>query len=390
MAGGINSGSMSEELTRGDADAAMSTDRLIRALHVAALGVLVFVLAWSSLRFGRDPGGVAAFWPADGAVLVCLLRSERRRWPAFLVAALAGNLLAQLMLGDPLVLAVAFAACHSAPALICAAGMRRFLGRRIDLTRRSDLMVSLVLISLAAAISSLLGTACLSRLTGAHPMPNLALWAIAEALGLALVLATFLSLPPGSLRELCARETIGRNLVLLLLHCALLIVIFSQKVFPAQALTVGTLLLITFQLELPGAAVAMIVTAVIMFTFTLMGYGPLADIHGANRISLVSQHSLIAQAYLVLAAMVVYPIGATLAQRRRLRDTLAASLAVAEAAVQAKSEFLANMSHEFRTPLNSIVGFSGSPAPDRWAAGHRRPLCPPHRHGQPVAAFGRQ
>jgi len=54
----------------------------------------------------------------------------------------------------------------------------------------------------------------------------------------------------------------------------------------------------------------------------------------------------------------VYGVGRDIAEQKRILEELEAARHEAERSSQARGAFIAKMSHEFRTPLNSIIGFS--------------------------------
>lgn len=78
-------------------------------------------------------------------------------------------------------------------------------------------------------------------------------------------------------------------------------------------------------------------------------------------------------------------VGQDISQEVEIRETLIRAREVAEEANRGKTAFVANMGHQFKTPLNSVIGFSEllmNTAPEELGASQRDRLEAIHRSGR--------
>ena len=116
------------------------------------IGAMVFGLATLALTLTRVSGGPPAMWSANAVVLACLVRSSRRRWPAILIAAGLGQVAAMAMHNTPAV-ALGATLVDLFEAVLCAAILRFFCGRRIDLSQPRTLLVFAAVVVVGPLVS---------------------------------------------------------------------------------------------------------------------------------------------------------------------------------------------------------------------------------------------
>jgi PAS domain S-box-containing protein len=295
--------------------------------EVGSTGAAVFLLSWLSIAFTRELGGVTAVWPANAVIVAALLRSEPKRWPLRLLAGFGGLLAGSLANGATSWTAVGLNVCDMLDVLICVAGMRMALGRDIDLTRGFDLVVFLVYAGLVAPLVSaapaawLLGAAFHGRFSR-----YLIEWSATTSLGLLIVTPALLALTPATLASLVGRHRIGRTAVLFSLLASCLATVFLQARLPLLFLVMPVLILITFQLDLAGGALAVLITAAAAAAQGAIEARSMAAPGG------MVANLILTQLFLAAITMSVLAAAAMLGQRRRLTESLAVALAEADAA----------------------------------------------------------
>lgn len=72
----------------------------------------MFATALAGIEITRLSGRIASVWVANGAILAILMLSARRDWRALFVAALSGNIVANLVSGDGATVAIVLALCN--------------------------------------------------------------------------------------------------------------------------------------------------------------------------------------------------------------------------------------------------------------------------------------
>lgn len=301
-------------------------DRRQAVLTALLLAVVTALLAYAALAFTRQVDRVAAVWPTNALILATLLRSDQRAWPLLAPAGLVGGFAATLILGDPPVLSLLLALCNGIEILLCATLLRRWSGRHLNLSRKSQFLIFLGLAGgLAPAISAVLAAGFLTIGVGAPFWSAAGSWYAADALGLLTVTPALLALNRSNASEVYERLRRGRGWGSVLVLATVLILVFGQARFPILFLVPPALIYLAFELGLAGAAVGLLVCAVTAVILTLTGHGPAMLLRGD-----LGERLAVLQLFLATLTMSVFPVAVALSRQAHLRYRLGDALAQTE------------------------------------------------------------
>jgi len=287
---------------------------------------LTYGLASSALIFTRDVDRIAAAWPVNAVLVAVLMRSPAHLWPRYLLAGLGGNFLANLHIGDTWRLALTLAGCNGVEILLCAGLMRRLAGQSIDFSQRASLLLFLAVGGvLAPAVSALLAAAILLDAAPLAYLTNALNWYVPDALGLVIVTPALLALTRDDMGRLGRRLREGRGWASILTFVAALLLVFPQNRYPVFFLLPPALIFVAFELDLAGAALALLIGAVVSVVMTLTGHGPAMLISDG-----MSARLAVLQIFLATLTLSVLPIAVSLAGQHRLRQRLASALTDAQ------------------------------------------------------------
>ena len=301
---------------------------LLERLAVAlTVGVVVFALAWISGSLTRADGGVSTIWPANAVVLAALMRLPPRRWPALLLAGFLGATAASVAEGHALSTGVGCLA-HVAEILVCALGIRRFIGPSVDLSRPRHLWIFLGFAGIAGPLASgSLLAVLMASASEPHLFAQVTRWITAHALGLLIITPALTVLTPAALSDLFRRPGGRTNALLLAGFMVMLVVAYSQARAPIFMMLMPMMLVVAFRMQVTGAAIASLMAAVVMIGCLLAGRGPIT-LWSSD----FASQALAQQFHLLLLTGTALIMGATQAQQKRLKASLSESLAAAEAA----------------------------------------------------------
>jgi PAS domain S-box-containing protein len=295
--------------------------RLTFSAKVVAAGLAMAVLAWVCIEVTRGSGRVAAVWPANAVILAALVTSRPRDWPAFLLACLVGNVAANLLVGDSLAIAAGLSLCNGFEILFCGTGLRLLARPKLDLSRSWHLAVFGALALVGAALSALGGATVLEL----GPQPafwrTLAIWALADVLGLIIVTPALLALDgPGWARLIASPVAAARNLLLLAGLAGVTIFVCQQPHLESRFLIFVMLVLIAFQAEVAGAALGLLIAGGLMVVTPLLGLEPAME-HARD----VQGAAVMVQVFLLICAAIAFPVAGGVARRRELAAQLEAT-----------------------------------------------------------------
>ena len=288
-----------------------------RAARVILVAFLMFILASAGIELTRYSDRIASVWLANGAVLAVMMRADRREWLLLGLAALIGNIAANLMAGDALIQAAALSLCNLLEIGLMLALLGNGFGRRPFDNPQSIFRFALF----AGTVPILSGAIAAATLAPSFDWATARLfgqWYLADALGL--MMATPLILAWSQRWTFPANwRSMFEPAALMLATVALSVFIFTGPA-PRLFLLAPILLLAGFRLRIPGAAMIAVLSAALAIAFTAYGTGPIAaeSASAEGRI-------LLLQAFFAVSLILTIPVSAINGERDRLARALTAS-----------------------------------------------------------------
>jgi PAS domain S-box-containing protein len=297
-----------------------SETRLKDIIRKPGIAHILLILAACSLSVGavlltRGTGDVAAVWPVNAILLIVVLRWPKAEWPSLFACLFIGNLLANVVIGDPWVRCLILTMANCLEVLIVALMLSR--NSAPNITRKSGILRLFAASVIACSISTPIALAGLAVTGAALPLQDSALWFFGDILGLLLFAPLLWAL-------MTKRET-GNDLGWMSVLEGLLVIVvtigvFVQSTYPLLFLVPPVLVPLTFRHGVRGAAVALLVVTMISIGFTYAGMGPTILADGG-----IVHHMLVLQAFLAANSYMALSLGASVSERHRLNQRLSDS-----------------------------------------------------------------
>ena len=305
------------DIAPGKADAGgFNFEIIVLALAVTGFS---FVIAWLSLAV-LGPGQIAPIWPVNGLILAALLRNRRRDWPLLLAAGVAGITLEGVATHGVVWKTLGLASCNAPEIGLSALAITTLIPGQVDLSRLRDVVVCGAAAILSAAVGAGCAGAWLGWLGQANVVHSATVWTLGDGLGQMIGAPIMLAVTPFLRRRSVAPGRAALAALSLAALAAAVAAVFLTQSAGLEFLIFAPLLLVVFQLEVLGAALGVLLTAVIAVALTVSGHGPLA-LDGDRS----SDKVVLLQIFLLATAVVNFPIAATLADRRRAQAVLSLS-----------------------------------------------------------------
>jgi diguanylate cyclase (GGDEF)-like protein len=305
-----------------------------------AVTVIVMVTAILGMLLLQGTSRMATIWPANGVLLAILLTSRRSHWPAYLACGYVANLLAAYLVGFHFNFVVRFPLVNLLELSFTLLLLRYFVGDNYDLSQPKILWrFSLIAAVLSPAVSTVLNALLFSFLTthGIHAYFFLSVF-FAHALGIITVTPVALALRGQRYSRLATKPRLVLSLAVSGLFLVTTLFVFTQSRDQLLFLVYPPLVFVVCCFGLVGGAVALFLTTVISIGFPLYGHGLALLGGGAADLN----HIIMLQFFVSVAAMLVLPLSAILAERDR-----------AELQLQDAKERLAALAHT--DPLTGLA-----------------------------------
>ena len=275
--------------------------------------VLFAMMAFISIELTRGSGRIAVVWLPNALAVAVLLRTVIVHERAFYLSLLAGNVAANLFVGDSPATAIILSCANIVEIWLAVVLVRRFAGNRPDMADTGEL----VRFVLGACFVAPLVSATIASLALAGDEATLAgllQWAASDALSMVIIAPSVLVFWDALQRPRWPRwHELADWIVLTALGTGLTLLVFSQTSYPLLFLVPPVIVLHAFRLGVLGTAFSVLKVATIALVFTQNGSGPI------NLLPLpLYAQLLVLEAFLASAVLVGFPVAAILSTRERL------------------------------------------------------------------------
>ena len=286
--------------------------------RMAGVAISTALLACLAMTISHAAGRISPVWLGNAVVLSVLLGAPRAQWLLYLLCGLLGNVAANMILHDRLDLSLALASCNAIEIAIAASPWWRHPERLPDFTRFSVLRIFAVSGMLAGpAVSGVLAAGSLWYLRDVPFLQTFAIWFPADALGLAVLTPLLVSLRARQITWLFSPAQRWSSLAWLSGAVAVAMCVFGQSRYPILFLCLPVLLGCVFSMGVHGGLLAVVLTGAIAVLLTLNGHGPMMLVHTSD-----PSRMLLLQGFILTCVLMVFPVAAALAERRRLEAQL--------------------------------------------------------------------
>ena len=292
----------------------------IKLLGSALLAMLAFgALAYLCIELTRGSGRIAVIWIPNAIAVAVLLRWRFRNENTLIAACFAGNLAANLVVGDAPLLAGGLSLANCSEVLLAVYLARKWCGgqpRMDDIEELSRFVAAAGVV--APAASAVIATAFLS-IGGPLGLAGMARWAMSDALSMLIIAPSAMVIIDAlrSRRRPTRREA-AEWVLLTSFGTTVTLLVFSQTTYPLLFLIPLVVISHAFRLGTLGTAFSVLKVATIASIFTEMGYGPINLLPVAPDIQL-----LLLESFLASALVVGLPVAAALSTRERTTRELA-------------------------------------------------------------------
>ena len=290
-------------------------------LRLVATSLAYLIASGTAVGLTRFGGGAAFLWGANAVLLAALSSAPRAQWTRLAASCWLGGLVVSGVWGLGWAAAPVMSSINVAEPLIGALLIRRWGVHRSGLESARDLtMFVLALGIVGPAATGFLGAATISFVSHTDYFDNYEHWLIGHALGALAFTPVFMQVASGELAQWARRATLrrkGEATLLLALVTIVAIGVFAQSQLPLLFLPMLPLMLLTFRVGRIGAALGVVVITIAGTILTLDGLGPINLIHAQ-----LGERLQFLQFYLAATVMVVLPVAADLAHRKKLFQRL--------------------------------------------------------------------